>query len=207
MLDSSKPGAVTTELTRGFPSVRVPVLSTTKVSTFSNRSRDSAFLTRTPAPAPLPTPTMIDIGVASPSAHGHAMISTDTAATTARPSAGAGAQIIQAANAAAADTMTAGTNQPAAESARRWMGARLRCASATILTMRDNTVSEPTFSAVITSDPVPLMVPPMTLAPGAFATGMDSPVTIDSSIAPAPSVTDPSTGTASPGLTRSRSPT
>ena len=131
------------------------------------------------------------------------MMSTDTAATTARPSAGAGAQIIQAANARAAEAMTAGTNHAATESASRWMGARLRCASATMCTIRDSMVSAPTFSAVITRAPVPLMVPPMTFAASVFSTGMDSPVTIDSSTELDPFVTDPSTGTASPGRTRS----
>ena len=104
--DSSNPAVATIVVTRGLPSVRVPVLSTTRVSTFSNRSSASAFLISTPTLAALPTPTMIDIGVARPSAHGQAMMSTETAATTARPSAGAGAQIIQAANAMAAEAMT-----------------------------------------------------------------------------------------------------
>ena len=67
----------------GLPSVSVPVLSTTRVSTFSSRSSASAFLISTPASAPRPTPTMIDIGVARPSAHGQAMMSTATAATSA----------------------------------------------------------------------------------------------------------------------------
>ena len=67
--------------TFGRPSVSVPVLSTTSVSTFSIRSSASALRISTPACAPRPTPTMIDIGVASPSAHGQAMISTLTAAT------------------------------------------------------------------------------------------------------------------------------
>ena len=67
----------------GLPSVSVPVLSTTSVSTFSSRSSASAFLISTPASAPRPTPTMIDIGVARPSAHGQAMMSTATAATSA----------------------------------------------------------------------------------------------------------------------------
>ena len=89
----------------------------------------------------------------------------------------------------------------------RWIGARLRCASATMATMRDSMVSAPTFSARITSEPVPFTVPPMTLAPGSFSTGMDSPVTMDSSTAPRPSSTSPSTGTPSPGRTRRRSPT
>ena len=66
---------------RACPSVSVPVLSTTSVSTFSMRSSASALRISTPACAPRPTPTMIDIGVARPSAHGQAMISTLTAAT------------------------------------------------------------------------------------------------------------------------------
>src|SRR5712691_6757834 len=78
---SSRVSAGTTATTFGLPAVRVPVLSTTSVSTFSMRSSASAFLISTPAWAPRPTPTMIDIGVASPSAHGQAMISTLTAAT------------------------------------------------------------------------------------------------------------------------------
>ena len=89
----------------------------------------------------------------------------------------------------------------------RWIGARLRCASATMATMRASMVSEPTLSARMTSAPVPLTVPPISRSPGCFATGMDSPVTIDSSTALRPSSTAPSTGTPSPGRTRSRSPT
>ncbi len=66
---------------------------------------------------------------------------------------------------AAATTITAGTNQPETWSARRWIGARLRCASATSCTICDSMVSRPTFCASITSAPVWFMVPPMTLAP------------------------------------------
>ena len=79
----SKPATVMIATTLGLPSVSVPVLSTTRVSTFSMRSSASAFLISTPACAPRPTPTMIDIGVASPSAQGQAMMSTETAATSA----------------------------------------------------------------------------------------------------------------------------
>ena len=82
--------AATIATTFGLPSVSVPVLSTTSVSTFSMRSSASAFLIRTPACAPRPTPTMIDIGVASPSAHGQAMISTLTAATRPKAKRGSG---------------------------------------------------------------------------------------------------------------------
>ncbi len=59
-------------------------------------------------------------------------------------------------------TMTSGTNQPETWSAMRWIGARERCASATIWTIRDSIVSRPTFSARITSAPVWFSVPPMT---------------------------------------------
>ena len=96
---SSNPAAATIATTFGLPSVSVPVLSTTSVSTFSMRSSASAFLISTPACAPRPTPTMIDIGVARPSAQGQAMISTLTAAT--RPNAirGSGPNQAQAAKA------------------------------------------------------------------------------------------------------------
>ena len=77
------PGAGSTWTTLGRPSVSVPVLSTTSVSTFSMRSRASASRISTPCCAPRPTPTMMDIGVASPSAQGQAMMSTATAAISA----------------------------------------------------------------------------------------------------------------------------
>ena len=87
---SRNPDAATTVTSRGLPSVSVPVLSTTIVSTFSMVSSASAFLMRTPACAPRPVATMIDIGVASPSAQGHAMINTATALTSADTRRGSG---------------------------------------------------------------------------------------------------------------------
>jgi len=74
-------------------------------------------------------------------------------------------------------------------------------------TMRASSVSAPTRSARITTVPVPLMVAPMIRSRACFGTGIGSPVTIDSSTAVSPSSTTPSTGTASPGRTRNRSPT
>ena len=62
--------------------------------------------------------------------------------------------------------MTAGTNQPDTLSARRWIGARQRCASATSWTICDSMVSAPTRSASITSAPVWLSVPPITRRAG-----------------------------------------
>ncbi len=110
---SSKAPAATIDTTLGLPSVSVPVLSSTMVSMRSNRSSASASRIRMPECAPRPTPTMIDIGVASPSAQGQAMISTVTAATRPKVKRGSGPNVIQAANAAIAAAITAGTNQPA----------------------------------------------------------------------------------------------
>ena len=161
----------------------------------------------TPPRAPRPTPTMIDMGVASPSAHGQAMMSTDTAAIRPNVKRGSGPQIDQARKATAATAITSGTNQPETRSARRWIGARLRWASATICTMRASMVSRPTLSARMTKLPDWFMVAPITLAPASLVTAKDSPVTIDSSTELPPSITSPSTGTLSPGRTRRRSPT
>src|SRR5699024_10961130 len=102
--------------------------------------------------------------------------------------------------------MTIGTNQPATWSTKRCMGARLRWASATICTILDNTESAPTLTASTNSVPVPFTVPPVTVSPATFDTGIGSPVTIDSSTLILPSITIPSTGSFSPVLTRSLSP-
>ena len=159
--------AVTTVTSAGLPSVSVPVLSTTSVSTFSRRSSASAFLTRTPAVAPRPVPTMIDIGVASPSAHGHAMISTATALTSAWARRGSGPSSAQATNVSDGDRTTAGTNQrgrrgrPAAGSARGCAGPRRpsrRSARAACRCRRARRASR--------SVPVPLTVPPVTRSAG-----------------------------------------
>ena len=160
----------------------------------------------TPASAARPVPTMIDIGVANPSAHGHAMMRTATAFT--RPCArrGSGPQIAHTTNVAMAISTTAGTNQDDTRSARRWIGARVRWASLTMWTICASSVSLPTRSARMTKPPVPFTVPPMTRLPGVFSTGIDSPVTIDSSTALRPSRATPSTGIFSPGRMRRRSP-
>ena len=93
----------------GFPSVRVPVLSTTNVSTSAKRSSASAFLMSMPICAPRPVPTMIDIGVARPRAHGQAMMRTDTAVTKANAIAGGGPNSDHATKASTATATTAGT--------------------------------------------------------------------------------------------------
>ena len=59
----------------------------------------------------------------------------------------------------------------------------------------------------MSNEPLPFTVAPVTLSPAALATGIGSPVIMDSSTLLVPSSTVPSTGTFSPGFTRSRSPT
>ena len=99
------------------------------------------------------------------------------------------------------------TNQPATRSARRCIGARERCAWATICTICASTVCAPTRSVRITKAPEVFIVAPISLSPACLVTGIGSPVSIDSSTALLPSVTTPSTGTFSPGRTRRLSPT
>jgi hypothetical protein len=89
----------------------------------------------------------------------------------------------------------------------RCMGARLRCAWATIWTICASTVREPTCPARITSAPPAFIVAPISASPAPLATGMGSPVSIDSSTALLPSSTVPSTGILSPGRIRRESPT
>lgn len=78
---SSTPAKVFTATTCGLPSVRVPVLSKTVVSSSLARCSASASRTSTPYSAARPTPEIIDIGVAVPKAHGQAIISTVVAMT------------------------------------------------------------------------------------------------------------------------------
>ena len=89
----------------------------------------------------------------------------------------------------------------------RCIGARERCACATICTICASTLSAPTRVARITIAPLAFMVAPITLSPMPLLTGIDSPVSMDSSMLDRPSSTSPSTGTFSPGRTRRRSPT
>ena len=103
--------------------------------------------------------------------------------------------------------ITVGTNQPAITSASRAIGGLEPCASSTSFTICASAVSAPTRVALNVNEPVLLTVPPMTSSPASLSTGIGSPVSIDSSTAEAPVVSTPSTGTRSPGRTRTRSPT
>ena len=84
------PEVIATLVTRGRPSVTVPVLSSSTRSIFSPRSIASPPRIRMPSSAPRPVPTMTAVGTASPMAQGQAMMSTVTAATRALSRRGSG---------------------------------------------------------------------------------------------------------------------
>ena len=81
----------------------------------------------------------------------------------------------------------------------RAMGARRPCASRTRRTICWSAVSAPTRVARNENAPVVFIVAPYTADPAVLSTGIDSPVSIDSSTADAPAITSPSTGNRSPG--------
>ena len=161
----------------------------------------------TPLVAPRPVATIIEIGVARPSAHGQAIISTETALTTAYAKRGSLPHIHQTKNDIMLIPITAGTKYPDTTSASFCIGARERCASETISMICESSVSAPIFWVLISRLPLALIVAPITLSPANFFTAIGSPVTIDSSTLLSPSMTTPSTGTFSPGRTRKTSPT
>ena len=192
-------------VTTGLPSVIVPVLSNTIVSIWWVTSKASPPLINTPYSAPFPVPTIIAVGVASPNAHGQAITKTEinivNANTPLSPA------INHPILASIARPITIGTKYDAIISAIFAIGAFDPWASSTNLIIWDNAVSLPTLVALYLINPVLLILAPITLLPTVFSTGILSPVSIASSTAVAPSITSPSTGNFSPGLTITISPT
>ena len=146
-------------VTRGFPSVSVPVLSRTTTSIFFATSRLSASLIRMPFSAPLPVPTMIAVGVASPRAHGQAIISTVIMARSPCVSPSCGANTAQPMNVITEMAMMTGTKTEAILSTVFCTGAFVPCASCTMCMIRESTVSVPTFSAAMRKAPFWFTVP------------------------------------------------
>ena len=81
------------EVTRGRPSVTVPVLSSTTVVTLRARCNASPLRIRIPCSAAFPMPTIMEIGVARPSAHGQAITSTVMAVTMLKAVRGSGPKL------------------------------------------------------------------------------------------------------------------
>src|SRR3989338_5982132 len=199
-----------TLVTSGLPLVMVPVLSTTTISTLWSFSNVAASLIKIPSFAPLPTPTIIAVGVASPSAQGQAITRIPTNDTSPRDSACENPSICvpkvsQMPRVTNEIINTIGTKIPEILSASACIGARLPCASSTILMIWARKVSEPTFVVLNVKALLVLIVPVTTLSPIFFSTGIGSPVTMASSINEEPSTIIPSTGILAPGFTITKS--
>ncbi len=201
---SVQPSAGRISVTRGFPSVTVPVLSSTTVRTRPAPSSEDAVLKRMPWRAASPLPTMMATGVARPSAQGQLMTRTLMARASAKPKPSPARSQPQ--QVMSAMSMTAGTKMAETRSAILAMGALVAEASSTMWMIWLSVVSSPTRVARQMRKPLALMVAPLTALPGSLSTGTLSPVRADSSTALCPSVTTPSTGIRSPGRTTKRSP-
>ena len=117
-------------VTFGFPSVMVPVLSSTTIFTLPVSSSDTAVLKSMPFLAPIPLPTIMATGVASPSAHGQLITSTEIPLASAKPKLSPSKSHITIVTAAI--VITAGTNTPETLSATFAIGAFVAAASLTI---------------------------------------------------------------------------
>ncbi|MBK7403982.1 MAG: hypothetical protein IPJ41_04985 [Phycisphaerales bacterium] len=196
-------GSSSASTTRGLPWVSVPVLSNAMAWTPARRSSAEAERIRMPRRLAAPEATMTAVGAASPSAQGQEMTSTVVALT--MPSSQRPPMRPHARNVRSATPRTAGTKMEATLSAVRWIRVLPDWALRTISAMRARVVEAPSAVARTTRRPLRFMLPAMTGAPGARSTGIDSPVTTDSSREDSPSTISPSIATRSPGRTSTRS--
>ena len=162
-------------------------------------------LIKMPCSAPLPVPTMMATGVAKPKAQGQEITRTQMAQDRANSKvAPLSSQTIAVSSAM---PITMGTKTPAMRSANLAMGALVADASSTRRMIWAKVVSLPTLEAVNRINPPLLMVAAITVSPGAFSTGILSPVIADWSTLVIPSLIIPSTGMRCPGFTNTISPT
>ena len=183
----------------------VPVLSRATIFVLPAASSEAAVLKRIPFLAPLPLPTIMATGVARPSAQGQLITRTETALVKEKAKlCPASSHPIQVKTATA---ITDGTKTALTLSAILAIGAFVEEASETIFMICESVVSSPTLVALAFIKPPVFTVAAETVSPSALSTGMLSPVSADSFTAVLPSVTIPSTGIFSPGLTTNMSPT
>ena len=158
------PLLVTMSVTRGYPSVNVPVLSKTTVFIRWITSKIGALLIKIPSSAPRPTPATTAVGVANPSAQGQATIKTDIKKVSALAS-GSPAKKNQQPNVSTATPITMGTKTLVTWSANVWIGAFDPWADSTSWMICASIVSSPTFCTRKLNLPVPLTVPLITSSP------------------------------------------
>ena len=177
----------------------VPVLSKATILVLPAFSRAVAFLNKIPLLAPIPLPTIIATGVASPKAQGQLITRTEIPLAKANPM--FFPAISHTIIVTRAMAITIGTKIPDTLSAILAIGALDEAASLTILIIWERVVSSPTLLAWHFKKPERLIVAEVTSEPDVLSTGILSPVIADSSTALSPSITIPSTGILSPGLT------
>ena len=161
------PGSAGRRRARGLPTVRVPVLSMTRVSTLRKASSASASRISTPG-----------AGAAAGGDHDrHRRGEAEGAGAgddqdrdggdeRVGERAAPGRTATQATKASSATAMTAGTNQAATRSASAWIGARERCALGDQLRRSARaSCRRRRARAAMTKLPVPLTVPPVTASP------------------------------------------
>ena len=119
--------------------------------------------------------------MASPIAHGQAMMSTATALTRAKVSAGVGPKISQIRKVNVAAAITAGTNHMVTLSTSAWIGSLEPWACSTRRMICASTVLAPIRVTRKLNAPVLLIVPPITSAPAVLCTGTGSPLIMLSS--------------------------
>ena len=164
--------------------------------------RESASLINIPLRAQLPIPAVSAVGVARPREQGQAITRTVTIEISPMVSPlPEESRNIQHKSVNRDNPMITGTNTAATLSTVCCILALLPWASLTILMMEDNIVSFPTFSALMTNDPLWFKVPVKTLEPTVLWFPTGSPVSILSSTNDSPSITSPSAGILSPGFT------
>mmetsp|Transcript_13549 Transcript_13549/g.47361 ORF Transcript_13549/g.47361 Transcript_13549/m.47361 type:complete len:379 (-) Transcript_13549:1-1137(-) len=158
--------------TRGWPTVRVPVLSKTTQSTECAISSARPPLIKTPCVAPRPVPTMTAVGVARPKAQGQATTTTATPKRKAKRNGPSSAyqargmppdvaRASQIPNEASAAATTPATKWRATTSARASMCVLDPCAFSTRRTIEESIESPPTASTRAWSTPGPAeTVPP-----------------------------------------------
>ena len=201
---SPTPWAQKMSVTRGCPWVIVPVLSKAATFIFPASSKAAAVLKRIPFFAATPLATIIATGVARPNAQGQLMTKTLIARASENPKSFPAKS--HAKRVAAAIAITAGTKTPETLSAIFCAGAFVAAAPSTIFIIWLIVVSWPTLVARHFKKPAWFKVPPVTLSPSFLSTARLSPVKADSSTAPLPSKTIPSTGRLWPGRTTKMSP-
>ena len=198
------PAVVATSVITWAPLVRVPVLSNKTVLTVRIRSRARRSLTRIPDFAATAVDKAMTSGMARPRACGQAITRTVTVLVMAWSMLPSAHQVMNVTTAAPRATQN---SRAAKRSASAWARLPLAWASATRRWIPASAVSSPTASTCTRSEESVETVPATTRSPIVLATGLDSPVIIDSSNSAVPSTIVASAGTRPPARTNTTSPT